>query len=83
MEWDLIGYGGLIIGRASFEESEIAYELFRRAHGHDYATEAAAAIIAAAAATGRGCGRPWAPGTPHRFEYSTRTVFGAITPRRT
>ena len=53
VEGDFIGYCGLIIGRASLDEPEIAYELFRRAHGHGYATEAARAVVAAAAATGR------------------------------
>ena len=52
-EGDFIGYCGLIIGRTSLEEPEIAYELFKRAHGHGYATEAAHAVIDAAIATGR------------------------------
>jgi len=52
-EGDLIGYCGLFVGRASIDEPEIAYELLRRAHGHGYATEAAVAVIEAAAATGR------------------------------
>ncbi|MFG2332525.1 GNAT family N-acetyltransferase [Streptomyces sp. NPDC048604] len=52
-EGDFIGYAGLIIGRSSVEEPEIAYELFQRAHGHGYATEAARAVLDAAAATGR------------------------------
>ena len=52
-EGDFIGYCGLIVGRASVEEPEIAYELFRRAHGHGYATEAARAVLGAAIATGR------------------------------
>ncbi|MFF8812731.1 GNAT family N-acetyltransferase [Streptomyces pactum] len=52
-EGDFIGYCGLIIGRATLEEPEIAYELFRRAHGRGYATEAAGAVLGAAAATGR------------------------------
>jgi RimJ/RimL family protein N-acetyltransferase len=34
-------------------EPEIAYELFRRAHGRGYATEAARAVLEAAIATGR------------------------------
>ena len=38
-EGDFIGYCGLITGRATLEEPEIAYELFR-AHGKGYATEA-------------------------------------------
>lgn len=52
-EGDFIGYCGLIIGRASVDEPEIAYELFRRVHGHGYATEAAGSVVQAAAATGR------------------------------
>ncbi|MFH9612770.1 GNAT family N-acetyltransferase [Streptomyces pratensis] len=52
-EGDFIGYCGLIIGRSTVEEPEIAYELFRRAHGRGYATEAAGAVLDAAVATGR------------------------------
>lgn len=52
-EGDFIGYCGLIIGRSTLEEPEIAYELFQRAHGRGYATEAAGAVLEAAAATGR------------------------------
>ncbi|NGO78472.1 GNAT family N-acetyltransferase [Streptomyces sp. YC504] len=52
-EGDFIGYCGLIIGRSTLEEPEIAYELFQRAHGNGYATEAARAVLDAAAATGR------------------------------
>src|SRR5437868_5829733 len=33
VEGDVIGYCGLLVGRASFDEPEIAYELLRRAHG--------------------------------------------------
>lgn len=40
-EGDFIGYCGLIVGRSTAEEPEIAYELLRRAHGRGYATEAA------------------------------------------
>jgi RimJ/RimL family protein N-acetyltransferase len=50
---DVIGYCGLLVGHASFDEPEIAYELFRRAHGQGYATEAARAVLEAAFATGR------------------------------
>lgn len=53
-----IGYCGFLVGRASLDEPEIAYELFRGAHGHGYATEAASAVLAAAGTTGRG--RVWA-----------------------
>jgi RimJ/RimL family protein N-acetyltransferase len=50
---EFLGYCGLIVGRASLEEPEIAYELLRSAHGHGYATEAALAVVDAARATGR------------------------------
>lgn len=52
-EGDFIGYCGLIVGRCSVEEPEIAYELLQRAHGRGYATEAAGAVLEAAIATGR------------------------------
>ncbi|MFE2938490.1 GNAT family N-acetyltransferase [Streptomyces sp. NPDC059255] len=52
-EGDFIGYCGLIIGRSTVEEPEIAYELFQRAHGRGHATEAAGAVLNAAIATGR------------------------------
>ena len=52
-EDEFLGYCGLIIGRASIDEPEIAYELLRSAHGRGYATEAGAAIVEAARATGR------------------------------
>lgn len=52
-EGDFIGYCGLIICRSTVEEPEIAYELFQRAHGRGYATEAAGAVLDAAIATGR------------------------------
>jgi RimJ/RimL family protein N-acetyltransferase len=48
-----IGYCGLIIGRGTFEEPEIAYEVLPEFRGHGYATEAAGAVIAAAFATDR------------------------------
>ncbi|MFD6797383.1 GNAT family N-acetyltransferase [Streptomyces cyaneofuscatus] len=52
-EGDFIGYCGLIVGRSTLEEPEIAYELFRHARGRGYATEAARAVLGAAGATGR------------------------------
>ncbi|HEY2887912.1 MAG TPA: GNAT family N-acetyltransferase [Candidatus Limnocylindrales bacterium] len=62
-EGDVIGYCALVVGRASLDEPEIAYELLRRFHGHGYATEAARALVDAAAATGRqrlwSTVRPW------------------------
>ena len=53
LEGDFIGYCGLTVGRSTLEEPEIAYELFQRAHGSGYATEAARAVLDAAIATGR------------------------------
>ncbi|KMK75792.1 GNAT family N-acetyltransferase [Alkalihalobacillus pseudalcaliphilus] len=53
LEADCIGYCGLVIGRTTLEEPEIAYELFQHAHGNGYATEAAQAIMKIAKATGR------------------------------
>ncbi|PFO66996.1 GNAT family N-acetyltransferase [Bacillus cereus] len=52
-EGDFVGYCGLIIGRSTLEEPEIAYELFQSAHRKGYATEAASAVLEAAIATGR------------------------------
>ena len=53
-----IGYCGLIIGRGSVDEPEIAYEVLPQFRGYGYATEAAGAVIEAAIATGRN--RLWA-----------------------
>jgi RimJ/RimL family protein N-acetyltransferase len=46
-------YCGLIVGRCSLDEPEIACELLKRFHGGGYATEAAHAVMRAAFATGR------------------------------
>ncbi|MFZ7088470.1 GNAT family N-acetyltransferase [Curtobacterium sp. RRHDQ10] len=51
-EQDTIGYCGLVVGRSTADEPELAYELFERVHGHGYATEAAAAVVDAARAAG-------------------------------
>ncbi|MEZ4595882.1 MAG: GNAT family N-acetyltransferase [Chloroflexota bacterium] len=53
-----IGYCGLIVGRSTLAEPELAYELLHRAQGQGYATEAARAVVAAAA--GAGISRLWA-----------------------
>ncbi len=62
-EGDVVGYCALIVGRCSLDEPEIAFELLRRFHGRGYATEAARALVDAAAATGRhrlwATVRPW------------------------
>lgn len=50
---DFIGYCGLLLGRSSLDEPEIAYELLRSTHGRGYGTEAAGAVVEAARATGR------------------------------
>lgn len=52
-EGAFLGYCGLLIGRATLDEPEIAYELFRHARGRGYATEAATAVLDAATETGR------------------------------
>ncbi len=48
-----LGYCGIVLGRGSLQEPELAYELLPRAHGRGYATEAARAVLDAAFATGR------------------------------
>jgi RimJ/RimL family protein N-acetyltransferase len=50
---EMIGYCGLLVGRATLDEPEIAYELFQEVHGNGFATEAAAVVVEAAAQTGR------------------------------
>jgi RimJ/RimL family protein N-acetyltransferase len=50
---EFLGYCGLTVGQSTFDEPEIGYELARRTHGHGYATEAARAVVDAAARTGR------------------------------
>ncbi|MGO4536276.1 GNAT family N-acetyltransferase [Leifsonia sp. 2MCAF36] len=45
---EAVGYCGLVVGRASLAQPEIAYELLRAHVGHGYATEAAAAVADAA-----------------------------------
>ena len=53
LEGDFIGYCGLTVHRSSIDEPEIAFELFPRAQGLGYATEAARAVLDAAHQTGR------------------------------
>ena len=47
-----VGYCGLIIGRATTDQPELAYELLREHVGSGYATEAAAAVADAAFSAG-------------------------------
>ncbi len=79
------GYCGLIVGRSTLDEPEIAYELARSVQGNGYATEAARAIVSAASDTGRtGSGQRCASGTPPRSASSTRSASSAPTaPRST
>ncbi|MEV5560698.1 GNAT family N-acetyltransferase [Nonomuraea wenchangensis] len=71
---EFIGYCGLTVGQGSFDEPEIAYELARRAHGHGYATEAARAVMEAAARTGRR--RLWA--TVREWNAASFGVLGKL-----
>lgn len=52
-EDDFIGYCGLVVGRTTLDEPEIAYELRSRVHNRGFATEAAEAVVHAATDTGR------------------------------
>lgn len=52
-EGQLLGYCGLIEGRSSTAEPELAFELLKSAHGRGYATEAARAVVAASDTSGR------------------------------
>ncbi|MGJ1464262.1 GNAT family N-acetyltransferase [Clavibacter sepedonicus] len=54
----MVGYCGLVVGSASVEEQEMAFELLREFHGRGFATEAAHAVVDAARDTGRS--RLWA-----------------------
>lgn len=47
-----LGYCGLVVGRSTPEEPELAYEFLGAAHGHGHATEAATAVVAAARSVG-------------------------------
>lgn len=47
-----LGYCGLVVGRSTAAEPELAYEFLAAAHGHGYATEAAAAVVDAARSAG-------------------------------
>ncbi|MBT2533382.1 GNAT family N-acetyltransferase [Arthrobacter sp. ISL-48] len=53
LDGEILGYCGLVIGKGTIGEPELAYELFQHAHGRGYATEAARAVIDAAKQTGR------------------------------
>ena len=48
-----LGYTALIVGRASLDEPELAFELLPGGRGQGYATEASEAMLEAAFGTGR------------------------------
>lgn len=77
-EGDPIGYCGLIVGRSTIDEPEIAYELLPRFRGLGFATEAAAAVVEAACATERT--RLWA--TVRSWNAPSFGVLGRIGFRR-
>lgn len=71
-----VGYCGLLVGRHTLAEPEIAYEVLRAVQGRGIATEAAAAVVAAAWATGRT--RLWATTRPDNvasLRVATRVGF--------
>ena len=69
---DVIGYCGLVFhGNGSPDESELAYELLRAAHGHGYATEAGRAVVTWA--TEAGHPRLWA--TVRDWNVASRRVL--------
>jgi RimJ/RimL family protein N-acetyltransferase len=57
------GYAGIVVGRGTVQEPELAYELLPSSHGQGYATEAARVVLEAAFSTGRrriwATVRPW------------------------
>lgn len=76
-----IGYCGLIVGRGSINEPEIAYELLSRFHGRGYATEAAAVVVEAALATGRRrLVATVAPTNAASFRVLTKVGFAPVIP---
>ncbi|RIJ53046.1 N-acetyltransferase [Clavibacter lycopersici] len=68
----VVGYCGLVVGSASVEEPEMAFELLRDVHGRGIATEAARAVVDAARATGRA--RLWS--TVRRWNTASFRVLG-------
>ena len=68
----VVGYCGLVVGSASVEEPEMAFELLRDVHGSGLATEAARAVVDAARASGRA--RLWS--TVRRWNTASFRVLG-------
>jgi RimJ/RimL family protein N-acetyltransferase len=80
----VIGYCGLVVGSASVEEPEMAFELLRETHGRGYATEAARAVVEAARGTGRtrlwSTVRRWNSASARVLEKAGFTDSGRVTP---
>jgi RimJ/RimL family protein N-acetyltransferase len=74
-----VGYGGLVVGRATLDEPELAYELLRGDQGNGYATEASRATVDAARDTGRR--RLWA--TVRRWNDASFRVLSKLGFERT
>ncbi|MFT2750286.1 GNAT family N-acetyltransferase [Clavibacter sp. Sh2036] len=78
-----VGYCGLVVGSASVEEPEMAFELLRDVHGSGLATEAARAVVEAARATGRtrlwSTVRRWNAASLRVLEKAGFTESGRIT----
>jgi hypothetical protein len=83
-EGDFIGYCGLIVGRATVDEPEIAYELFQRVQATDMRPRRPARSSMPRQLLGaNGSGRPSAAGTPHRCGSLTSSGSSATTSRPT
>ena len=76
---EVFGYCGLVLGRTGLDEPEIAYELLPPMHNLGYATEAVAAVLPAARATGRSLWSTVGPGTSPRCGCWRRTASSSLT----
>ncbi|MDQ0744942.1 RimJ/RimL family protein N-acetyltransferase [Clavibacter sp. B3I6] len=80
----VVGYCGLVVGSASVEEPELAFELLRAVHGAGLATEAAYAVVDAARASGRSTlwstVRRWNAASLRVLEKAGFTDSGRVTP---
>lgn len=80
----VVGYCGLVVGSASVDEPEMAFELLRDVHGAGLATEAARAVVDAARASGRArlwsTVRRWNTASFRVLEKAGFTDSGRVTP---
>jgi hypothetical protein len=75
-----LGYCGIVLGRGSLDEPELADELLPAARGRGYATEAPARFSRRSSRPGgRGSGQPWPPGTPHHSPSWPSSASAATT----